>query len=440
MIRALILSLIALGISPAYAETGNGSLAPLVKQVSGAVVNITSFVGRKDGKPSEAVGSGFIVDGTKGYVVTNNHVVENSQSITVNLPNGDKYKATIVGRDSKADVAVIKLDSHKTLEQVKLGDSDKVEVGDRVMAIGDPFELAGSVSTGIISAKDRDINEGPYDDFFQTDAAINKGNSGGPLFNMNGEVIAMNTAIISPSSGSVGIGFAIPSRVFLPIVDELARNGKITRGYIGVVIQLMTDDVAVTAGLPANTGALVSKVDPTGPAAKAGLKDGDIIVQVDSNVISTGKDLPKIVSKLPVGKEVTLKVFRQGNYVDFPITVSKLPEKIVVEAQPEINPDQSDNQPSIDGMTLETLSGVLAQKFGYDDASGVVVLDIQKESPADAAAIEVGNVILEVNHVLVNSPEEALAEFKKPTANHKALILIKNQKNNQRYITLPSVE
>ena len=244
-----------------------------------------------------SLGSGFVVDGKEGLVVTNNHVIEGADEIIVNFHDGSKLKVDkVLGRDTKTDLALLKVTPKKLLPEVHFGSSATLKVGDWVMAIGNPFGLGGSVTLGIISAKQRDINSGPYDDFLQTDAAINKGNSGGPLFNMDGDVIGVNTAIISPTGGSIGIGFAIPSDTATSVIDQLKQFGETRRGWLGVKIQSVTEDLAETLGVPENTGALVAGVTPDSPAAKAGFKSGDVILKFDGKEVTTMRGLPRIVA------------------------------------------------------------------------------------------------------------------------------------------------
>src|SRR5215831_12278892 len=258
-----------------------------------------------------SLGSGFIVD-PEGIVITNNHVISDADEVTVILNNGDRLKAEVVGRDQKTDLAVLKVKPERPLKAVKFGDSDTLRIGEWVIAIGNPFGLGGSVTAGIVSARNRDINSGPYDSYIQTDASINRGNSGGPLFNMNGEVIGINTAIYSPSGGSIGIGFAVPSRNAVAVVDQLRQYGEMRRGWLGVRIQQVTDDIAESLSLKPARGALVAGIDDKGPAKPAGIEPGDVIIRFDGKDIKEMKDLPKIVADTPVGKDVPVVVVRKG--------------------------------------------------------------------------------------------------------------------------------
>ncbi|HTV32247.1 MAG TPA: Do family serine endopeptidase, partial [Methylocella sp.] len=276
-------------------------------------------------RKSNSLGSGFIID-PSGIIITNNHVIADANDVTVILTDGQKLKAEIVGKDEKVDVAVLKVKPEKPLKAVKFGDSDKMRVGDWVMAVGNPFGLGGTVTAGIISARHRDIASGPYDNYFQTDAAINKGNSGGPLFNMAGEVIGINTAILSPSGGSIGIGFATPAATVLPVVDQLQKFGETRRGWLGVRIQNVDDTIAESLNLGETRGALIAGTDEKGPAKAAGLRAGDVIVKFDGTDIKDSRDLPKIVASEPVGKEVEVTVVRQGKLLTKTIKLGRLEE------------------------------------------------------------------------------------------------------------------
>jgi serine protease Do len=333
-VRLVLSAFLGLAVfpTPASALNQNGptSVAPLAKRLSDAVVNIATsqtvkgpqgvplprvpkgapfedffddFFNKRGGIPHSdrrisSLGSGFVIDGKKGLIVTNNHVIEGAEEIDVNFHDGTSLTVDkIVGRDTKSDLALLKVTPKKPLAEVKFGSSSAIEVGDWVMAIGNPFGLGGSVSLGIISAKSRDINSGPYDDYLQTDAAINKGNSGGPLFNMDGEVVGVNTAIISPTGGSIGIGFAVPSDTAARVIEQLKEYGEVRRGWLGVKIQSVTDDVAAALGVPSAKGALVSAVTPFGPAAKAGMVPGDVILEFDGKEVSNVRGLPRIVAE-----------------------------------------------------------------------------------------------------------------------------------------------
>src|SRR5690349_9803793 len=278
---------------------------------------------------TNSLGSGFIID-TSGIVVTNNHVIADADEINVIMNDGTKIKAEIVGIDKKTDLAVLKFKPPKPLVAVKFGDSDKLRLGDWVVAIGNPFSLGGTVTAGIVSAKNRDISSGPYDSYIQTDAAINRGNSGGPLFNLEGEVIGVNTLIISPSGGSIGLGFAVPSKTVAGVVDQLRQFGELRRGWLGVRIQPVTDEIADSLSIKPARGALIAGVDDKGPAKPAGIEPGDVVVKFDGKDIKEPKDLSRIVADTAVGKEVDVVVIRKGKEESRKVTLGRLqdPDKV----------------------------------------------------------------------------------------------------------------
>jgi serine protease Do len=348
-------------VVPALAQThfGPPSVAPVAEKLIDAVVNISTkqtlkgaegaplpkvpkgapfeeffddFFDRKGGKSPDrrmtAQGSGFVVDGKEGLIVTNNHVIDGADEIIINFNDGTKLNVEkILGKDTKTDLALLKVTPKRPLAQVSFGSSSKLKVGDWVMAIGNPFGLGGSVSVGIISAKQRDINTGPYDDFLQTDAAINKGNSGGPLFNMDGEVIGVNTAIISPSGGSIGIGFAVPSDSAVVVLDQLRQFGETRRGWLGVNVQTVTEDLAESYGIREGTGARVASVAAEGPASRAGILQDDVIVKFDGKDVSSMRGLPRLVSQTQIGKEVEIEVWRKGQRRTLKVTIGRLVEE-----------------------------------------------------------------------------------------------------------------
>src|SRR5690242_18908239 len=270
-----------------------------------------------------SLGSGFIID-PAGYIVTNNHVIADANEVNVILNDGTTLKADVVGRDQKTDLALLKVNTAKPLKAVKFGDSDKLRLGEWVIAIGNPFSLGGTVTAGIVSARNRDIQSGPYDNYIQTDAAINRGNSGGPLFNLNGEVIGVNTAIISPSGGSIGIGFAVPSKTALPVIDQLKQFGETRRGWLGVRIQQVTDEIAESLKISPARGALVAGVDDKGPAKPAGIEPGDVIIKFDGKDIKEMRDLPRVVADTPIGKQTPVTIIRKGKEETKTVTLGRL--------------------------------------------------------------------------------------------------------------------
>ncbi len=343
-----------------------------------------------------SLGSGFIIN-REGYILTNNHVIENAQEISVRLEDVKEYKAKVVGRDPKTDVAVIKIDGIEGVEPMVLGDSDKLRVGDWVMAIGNPFGLDHTVTAGIVSAKGRFIGQGSYDNFIQTDAAINPGNSGGPLINLRGEVVGINTAIFSRTGGNIGIGFAIP----INLVKELEK-GKVTRGWLGVLIQKVTPDIAESMGLKEPLGALVADVVKGGPAEEAGIKVGDVIVEFDGHPIKESNELPWLVARTPVGKLATVKVIRNKKAETITVKIGELKEEEVAAGPGGSEEDL--------GLTVQTLTPDVAESLGIgEDVKGVVVTNVESGSPADEAGLRRGDVILEVNR----KPVPDLASFRR---------------------------
>jgi serine protease Do len=366
---------------------------------------------RREGTPRQttSLGSGFIID-PDGLVVTNNHVVEGAESITVRLNNGARYDATIVGRDEKTDLALLKVESKSPLPSVTWGDSDVVRVGDWAIAIGNPMGLGGTVTVGIISARQRDINSGPYDDYFQTDAAINRGNSGGPLFNVDGKVIGINTAIFSQSGGSIGIGFAVSSSLAQNVIGQLRKFGSTRRGWLGVQIQAVTEEIADSLGLKKATGALVGGVLKDSPAAAAGIKTGDIILLFDNKPVADQSRLPRMVAETDVGKNVVVKVWRDGREVGLSVNLGEL-EKVDQASLTSLRggDDAPDTRESIDelGMSMAGLTSELAEKFQLDgDTEGVVITEVEDDSDAARKGLRPGDVIVEINQTKVTSPTE----------------------------------
>jgi len=471
---ALVLFLTGLG--SASAGQGPQSVAPLAETLIDAVVNIATtqtakgpegvplpkvpkgspfdeffedFFNRKGGRtpPAErkvsSLGSGFVVDGKEGLVVTNNHVIDGADEIVVNFHDGSKLKVDrVIGRDSKADLALLKVTPLKPLADVKFGSSAAMKVGDWVMAIGNPFGLGGTVTVGIISAKQRDINAGPYDDFLQTDAAINKGNSGGPLFSMSGEVIGVNTAIISPTGGSIGIGFAVPSDTVTAIIDQLKAFGEVRRGWLGVKIQTISEDIAESFGVPENTGALVAAVTQDSPAAKAGLETGDVILRFDGKDVTTMRGLPKIVAQTPIGKTVEVEVVRQRQKKILSVTVGQLEEadEKITLGEEGTSKGAMPKATSVLGLGLVPLNDEMRQQFGFDKkVQGLLVTEIDPESPAASKNIRVGDVIAEAQQEPVASAEalKSIIDKLKATGAKSVILLVEDAKGDTRFIGVP---
>ena len=375
------------------------------------------------GNPAEkvmALGSGFIIDPT-GYVVTNNHVVANADKVTVIFQDDSRHTAKVIGRDDKTDIALVKIDTERKLSYVTWGNSDDAKVGDWVVAVGNPFGLGGTVTAGIISALGRNINEGPYDDFLQIDAPINRGNSGGPTFDLRGQVIGINTAIYSPSGGSVGIGFAIPSNTAKFVVTQLKDHGHVTWGWLGVAIQSITPPIAKSLGMNPEhtTGALVSSVTPGSPAAKAGLKSGDVITASGGHEIKTIHDLPRLVAATQVGSKLSLTVLRDGKEQTLEATIGEMPRKAA-------SPEQEGEQPSSAlGMQFVPLTPQLRSQLRVPkDVNGVVVGAIASDSPAQSLGIQPGDVIESIDQKPAKTPEEAASRLKEAAAQGDLLLLL----------------
>ncbi len=461
MLAAALLSG-APSFSPATAAIP-GSFADLTDRLSPAVVNI-STAQLLDGQPSpgdgspledlfrdlypeggpgprrvQSLGSGFVIS-PDGIVVTNNHVIEDADEVTVNFPNGLSLKAEVIGSDTQTDLALLKVTHSAPLPFVVFGDSDAARVGDWVLAIGNPFGFAGSVSAGIISARNRDINAGRYDDFIQTDAAINRGNSGGPLFNMNGEVIGVNTAIISPTGGSIGIGFAVPSNLARKVVEQLQEFGITRRGWLGVRIQTVNDELAEALGLEKPTGALVAEVTPGGPAAEAGVEAGDVVLSFDGKDVTEMRELPRLVADTEVGKAVRMTVFRQGKTQTLKVTVGLLNEDDEAAAAvpaPEDGGAEATELPRI-GLSLRALSQSARVEYGIaDDVDGVLVASVADTGPAAEKGVRPGDVIVEVGQEPVSTPAEVEAQVAKAAdAGRKSVLFLIHSNGDLRFVPL----
>jgi serine protease Do len=385
----------------------------------------------RDNRPRrvQSLGSGFIID-AQGYVVTNNHVIEGADEITVILEDGDEMKATLVGTDEKTDLALLKVNPATPLPVARMGDSEKARVGEWVMAIGDPFGLGGTVTTGIISARNRDINAGAYDDFIQTDAPINRGNSGGPLFNMYGEVIGVNSAIYSPTGGSVGIGFAIPINAARNVITQLRAGGIVRRGWLGVRIQEVTGELAESLGLDKGRGALIAGMNDGGPAQKAGIQNGDVVISFDGRPVADSRALPRMVADAQIGKTVNVEIMRKGQKRTLPVTVQRLTEddQKVASATPDTSKQKSaPRAPTVTnlGMTLAPINGESRRRYRLDDkVQGVVVTDVDADSPAGQKNIRSGDVITEVAQERVTSVEEFTTKVEaERRAGHRVVLL-----------------
>src|SRR5580698_10765320 len=390
-----------------------------------------------------SLGSGFIID-TSGIVVTNNHVIADADEINVIMNDGDKFKAEIVGIDKKTDLAVLKFKPTKPLTAVKFGDSDKLRLGEWVIAIGNPFSLGGTVTAGIVSARNRDIQSGPYDNYIQTDAAINRGNSGGPLFNLNGEVIGINTAIISPSGGSIGIGFAVPSDTAMPVLNQLRDFGEARRGWLGVRIQQVTDDIAESLSIKPPHGALVAGVDDKGPAKPGGIEPGDVVVKFDGHEIKEMRDLPRVVADTPVNKEVDVVVIRKGKEETHQVKIGRLQDTDKVasnDPKQDAVPDQKPTVQKTLGLELSSLSDDVRKQFKIGDSiKGVVVTGVDPNIAASEPdkRLTPGDVIVEVQYQAVGTPTDLQKRVDDLKSQGKkiAVLLVSNPDGETRFVAL----
>ncbi len=472
---AAALFFLSFALAPAWAR-GPESLADLAAEVSDAVVNISAEIvepkrGRlSQGEPSNpsfdeyfddflrrqqklnpglpeppqerhgAMGSGFVID-PSGIIVTNNHVIAGANEITVNFTDGQKLKAEIIGKDEKVDVAVLRVKPEKPLKAVKFGDSEKSRVGDWVLAVGNPFGLGGSVSAGIISARNRNIDKGPYDSYIQTDAAINKGNSGGPMFNMDGDVIGINTAILSPSGNSIGIGFATPANTVAPVVEQLQKFGEARRGWLGVRVQSVDDAIAETLGFGTRRGALVAAVDERGPSKAADVRIGDLIVKFDGKAIKDSRDLPKVVALTPVGKAVEIVVLRDGKEQTRTVTVARLDEgeKSVTADSAASKP--TEKPPAALGLEFGRLSEELRTRYQIKEAvkAGAVILSVDPHSDAADKHLRAGEIVTEINQEPVADPAEVVKRITalKEAGKKSALFIVANGRGDTRFVAVP---
>jgi serine protease Do len=475
VLTALVLGMLA-GPQPTRAGPPPISFADIVDRVAPAVVNIATtkaippgqnpalpFPEPPPGSPFEdffheffdrnrppeqtpqrqsSLGSGFVVD-PAGYVVTNNHVIAEADEIQVVFSDDSTYSAKLIGRDQKTDLAVLKIEGKKPFPAVTFGDSDHIRVGDWIIAIGNPFGLGSTVTAGIISARSRDIHAGPYDDFLQVDAPINRGNSGGPTFNLNGEVIGINTAIFSPSGGNVGIGFAIPSNLALPVIKSLKDNGKVKRGWLGVRIQTVTEEIADSLGLRDTSGALVASVSPGGPAEKAKIEAGDVILEFDGKKIDHMRGLPRIVAETPIGEAAKVLIWRHGEKKTVEVSLGELPEEEELAAltQSEANtPSSAEIAPL--GITVATITDELRTRFQLgQDVKGVVIMNVADGGTASHENLRAGDVIVEVGQEEVHSPPEVLAKINQAKQDDKkSVLLLVDHQGDLRFVALRLAE
>ncbi|HEY0267380.1 MAG TPA: Do family serine endopeptidase [Rhizomicrobium sp.] len=454
--------------APALARPAPDSFADLAAKLLPSVVNISTsqtlkapsqgampqlppgspledlfknFLGPKSNTPRHvtSLGSGFIID-PSGYIVTNNHVIEDSDQITVSLQDGTQMPAKVVGRDVKTDLALLKVTPRKPLPATHFGDSDKARIGDWVIAIGDPFGIGSTVTAGIVSARNRNINAGPYDDFIQTDAPINRGNSGGPLFDMDGNVIGINSAIFSPSGGSVGIGFAIPANLAREVTGQLRQFGIARRGWIGVRIQQVTPEIAEGLGLSTTQGALVADITKGGPAAQAGLVNGDLVTGFDGKPVSDERALPRIVADTPIGKTVNIDVLRKGRKSTMRITVQKLADDKAPDKPAKAPPAPTKSQSKLSqlGLTLGALDGAARGKFKIGGGvAGVIVTAVDPGSAAAEKNMRPGDVVVEVASQAVKTPDDVAKKVDADAkAGKKVELMLVNRDGDLVYVGL----
>ncbi|MCP4318328.1 MAG: Do family serine endopeptidase [Hyphomicrobiales bacterium] len=457
-------------VQTAQAAQGPESVADLAEGLLNSVVNISTsqrvdnnsrtprpripegspfqdffdeFFGERDGQQQprsrrvNSLGSGFVID-KEGIIVTNNHVIAEADDIEAIFADGSKLSAEVIGADPKTDIAVLRVKPEEPLSAVSFGNSESLRIGDWVMAIGNPFGLGGTVTTGIVSARGRDINSGPYDNFIQTDAAINRGNSGGPLFNQDGQVIGVNTAIISPTGGSIGIGFAVPSDLVQSVVQQLIDFGETRRGWLGVRIQPVTDEIAESLDMKDAKGALVAGIIKGGPVDDGSILPGDVIIKFDGQDVDDMRDLPRIVAESPVGKEVSVIVIRKGKEETISVTLGRLEdgEQLIAQNQKTDEPETA----TVLGMDIAPLDDALREQYKIaEDVKGVVVVKVEEESPAAEKRIVAGDVIVEIAQEVVTTPQEVKDRIKKlkDDGRRNALLMISNTTGELRFITVP---
>ena len=396
---------------------------------------------RRRRQPS-SLGSGFVVD-PAGYIVTNNHVIADAEEITVRFHDDSTKSAEIVGRDDKTDLALLKVETDEPLPATDWGDSDGTRIGDWVLAIGNPFGLGGTVTAGIVSARSRDINAGPYDDFIQTDASINRGNSGGPMFDTNGEVIGVNTAIFSPSGGSIGIGFAIPAAIAQNVVAQLREFGDVKRAWLGVRIQSVTSELAEGLRLDDPRGALVASVSEGGPAAAAGIRQGDVILRFDGRKVEDMRRLPRMVAETRIGKTVNVVVWRKGREETIEVNLGKLDEEKLARFSKETpgtpeDPDSGETELGALGLTLAPLDATLREKYGLaDNSEGVIVTDIARDGGAAEKGLTPGDIIVEVDQEKVATAADVAARIEAARAEgYRVVTLLVQSDGDFRWVAV----
>jgi serine protease Do len=457
---ALLIAAVA-SVPSAHARGAPESFADLADQLLPTVVNISTtqtieegpgqdleelfrdFLERRGEEPPQrrrasSLGSGFIID-ADGYIVTNHHVIEGADEITVRLHDDRTLKAEVIGSDKETDLALLKVESDERLPAADWGESEKARIGDWVVAIGNPFGLGGTVTAGIISAQQRDINAGRYDDFIQTDAAINKGNSGGPMFDLEGRVIGVNTAIFSPSGLSVGIGFAIPSQLARNVISQIKKFGEVRRGWLGVRIQTVNEELAEGLQLDRPHGALVASVTEEGPAARAGIQQGDVILRFDGREVSEMRKLPRMVAETPIGRAVEVIVWRKGREETFDVVLGELDMEQVaaVERQPVVpDPDELD-LPSL-GLELGTVTGDLREQYQLEeDSEGVLITRVDPEGNGAEKGLSPGDLIVEVDQEAVTSPADVAERIQKAQEGGRRVVtLLVSRQGEHRWVAV----
>lgn len=421
---------------------------PELRQMNGAPNNMREFFehnyGNRQGygdKRSQrqvparvGAGSGFVID-AEGHIVTNEHVIHDAEKITVTFKDGTTAEAKLIGHDEKTDLALIKIDMDEPVPYVAFGDSESVRVGEWVVTVGNPFGLGHSVNVGIVSARGRTIGAGPYDDFLQIDAQINRGNSGGPAFDANGQVIGVNAAIFSPNGGNVGIGFAIPSELAKAVIDDLKSDGVVERGWLGVNIQSLTDDIANSLGLGSSEGVLISNVRPDGPAAKAGMQIGDVILDVNGEKIETLRELPRVIAETEPGSDAEIKVWRNGDTTVVDVEIGLLPEARKVAAASKVE-NAKENRV---GLSLKSLDPETAKGLGLPEStSGVVIVGIEPGSPAAETELRPGDVLTKANGTAVETPGDLKNQISSARqAGKKSVLALVKRGDNQRFVVIP---
>jgi serine protease Do len=384
----------------------------------------------------QGMGSGFIID-PEGYVVTNNHVIDGADEITVTLNDGDRHPAKLLGSDPKTDLALLKIEAGEALPYARFGDSDTTRVGDWVIAIGNPFGLGGTATTGIVSARGRDIQSGPFDDFLQIDAPINRGNSGGPLFDLTGRVVGINTAIFSPNGGNVGIGFAIPALQAEPVLEQLRSSGQVERGWLGVQIQAVTEDIAAGLGLDEEIGALVAEVVPGSPAERAGIRSGDVIVGIEGKEVHHLKDLTRMVADIRAGDEVKIEVWREGDREALDVVIGETPSQMAAGGSKNLGEDPAPAGRL--GLALAELTPESRQRYRVEgDLQGALVTGVEPGSAAAQTGLRAGDVLVMVGQTPVSGPEDAAREIEESVSRERDRVLLQVARGNERrFVVVP---